>query len=104
MTLREFLLKNAPRAEQETRRRQLREEWVAAVNKLLAQIRAWVTDAGTAELLNLEPLYFEKVEQGMGAYSIQGLAINFGESAVKVVPVGRHVAFHLGPYAEPGHE
>ncbi len=37
MTLHEFLLKNAPRVEQENRRRQLRDEWIAAVNRLLAQ-------------------------------------------------------------------
>ena len=104
MTLREFLLKNAPRAEQEKRRRHWREEWVAAVDRLLAQLRAWLADAGTAELLDLQPLDFEKREQGLGAYHIQGLAINFGESTVKVVPVGRTVLAHLGPYAQPGHE
>src|SRR5258708_3342299 len=104
MTLREFLLKNAPRAEQEKQRRQLREEWIEAVDRLLAQLRAWLTDATTAELLDLEPLEFEKREQGLGAYHIQGLAINFGESTVKVVPVGHIVLFHLGPYAEPRHE
>src|SRR2546422_8770700 len=104
MTLREFLLKNAPRTEQEKRRRQWREEWIGAVDRLLAQLRAWLTDVGTAELLDLESLEFEKREQGLGAYHIQGLAINFGERTVKVVPVGRNVAAHLGPYAEPGHE
>jgi hypothetical protein len=104
MTLREFLLKNAPHAEQERRRRQWRNDWIAAVDKLLAQLRAWLADAGTAELLDLEPLEFEKREQGLGAYHIRGLAINFGESTVKVVPVGRTVLAHLGPYAEPGHE
>ncbi len=104
MTLREFLQKNAPRAEQEKQRRQLREEWIAAVHRLLGQLRAWLTEAATAEFLDLVPLEFEKREQGLGAYHIQGLAINFGESTVKVVPVGRTVLVHLGPYAEPGHE
>jgi hypothetical protein len=104
MTLREFLLQNAPRAEQEKRRRQRREEWTAAIERLLAQMRAWLTDTGTAELLDLEPLDFEKREQGLGAYHVPGLAIHFGESVVTVVPVGRNVLAHLGPYAEPGHE
>jgi hypothetical protein len=104
MTLREFLLKNAPRAEQEKRRRQWRQEWIAAVDRLLAQLRAWLADASTAELLALEQLDFEKREQGLGAYHIHGLAINFGERTVKVVPVGRTVLAHLGPYAEAGHE
>jgi len=104
MTFRDFLLKNAPRTEQEKRRRQLREEWIGAVDRLLAQLRAWLTDAEAAALLDLEPLEFEKREQGLGAYHIRGLAINFGESTVKVVPVGRIVLAHLGSYAEPGHE
>jgi hypothetical protein len=104
MTLREFLLKNAPQAEQEKRRRQWRDEWIAAVDRLLAQLRAWLTDADTAKLLDLEPLDFEKREQHLGTYHIRGLAIHFGESTVKVVPVGRAVLAHLGPYAEPGFE
>ncbi|MBY0528499.1 MAG: hypothetical protein K2R98_34230 [Gemmataceae bacterium] len=102
MTLREFLLKNAPR--EEMRRRQSREEWIVAVDRLLAQLRTWLADSQTAELLDLEPLAFEKREQFLGTYHIKGLAIHFGERTVKVVPVGRAVLAHLGPYAEPGHE
>ena len=101
MTLREFLLKNAPR--DEIARRQIRDEWVAAVDRLLAQMRDWLMDT-TGDLLDLEPLEFEKREQGLGSYRIKGLAIHFGERTVKVLPVGRRVLFHLGPYAEAGHE
>jgi len=104
MTLREFLLQNAPRAEQEKRRRQSREEWIAAVDRLLAQLRAWLSEGDTVEFLDIESLDFEKREQGLGTYHIRGLAIHFGESTVKVVPVGRNVLAHLGPYAEAGHE
>jgi hypothetical protein len=102
MTLREFLLKNAPR--DEMLRRRWREDWTAAVDRLLAQIRDWLADAATAGLLDIEPLVFEKREQGLGAYRIQGLAIHFGETTVKVVPVGRRVVAHLGPHAEAGHQ
>jgi hypothetical protein len=102
MTLREFLLKNAPHDEMQWR--QIREEWIAAVDQLLTQLRAWLTEAGTAELLDLEPLEFERREQGLGTYHIKGLAIHFGERTVKVVPVGRRVLAHLGPYAAAGHE
>jgi hypothetical protein len=102
MTLREFLLKNAPR--DEIRRRQHRDEWIAAIDRLLAQLRGWLKDADTAGILDIEPLEFEKREQGLGAYSIKGLAIHFGERTVKVVPIGRGVLAHLGPYAEAGHE
>src|SRR5947209_6758390 len=102
MTLREFLLKNAPR--DEIKRRHWREEWIAAVDRLLAQLSTWLREGGTADLLDLEPLDFEKREQGLGAYHIRGLAIHYGERTVKVVPVGRRVLAHLGPYAEGGHE
>jgi hypothetical protein len=102
MTLREFLLKNTPH--DEVRRRRWREDWVGYVDRLLKQLRDWVTEANAADLLDLETLEFEKREQGLGAYRIKGLAIHFGERTVRVVPVGRTVAAHLGPYAEPGHE
>jgi hypothetical protein len=102
MTLREFLTKNAPR--EEILRRRWREDWIAYVDRLLKKLRDWLTEANAADLLDLAPLEFEKREQGLGAYRIKGLAIHFGESTVKVVPVGRNVAAHLGPYAEPGHE
>ena len=104
MTLREFLLQNALPAEQEKRRRQWRKDWVEAVERLLAQMRSWLAEGGTADLLDLETLDFEKREQGLGAYHVPGLAIHYGERTVKVVPVGRNVLAHLGPYAEPGHE
>jgi hypothetical protein len=102
MTLREFLTKNAPR--EEMLRRRWREDWIAYVDRLLKKLRDWITEADAADLLDLETLEFEKREQGLGAYRIKGLAIHFGERTVKVVPVGRNVAAHLGPYAEPGHE
>lgn len=75
-----------------------------AVHRLLAQLRAWLTEADSGEILDLEPLEFEKREQGLGAYRIKGLAIHFGERTVKIVPVGRMVLAPLGPFAEAGHE
>src|SRR6266496_3913894 len=102
MTLHEFLKKNAPR--DEMRRRQWREGWIGYVDRLLKRVRDWIAEAGAADLLDLETLEFDKREQGLGAYRIKGLAIHFGERTVKIVPVGRNVAAHLGSFAEPGHE
>lgn len=102
MTLREFLVKNAPR--QELERRRCREEWVAAVDRLVTQLWRWLDEANTDNLLELELLDLERREQGLGTYHVKGLAISFGERAVKIIPVGRSVLAHLGPYAEPGHE
>jgi hypothetical protein len=102
MSLHEFLVKNAPR--DAIQRRQQRAMWIGAVARLLKQMQEWLIDTGSHELLEMEPLEFERREQGLGAYRIQGLAIHFGERTVKVVPVGRRVLAHLGPYAEAGHE
>jgi hypothetical protein len=102
MTLREFLVKKAPR--DDMLRRRSREEWMAAVDQLLAQLRKWLHEAGAADFLELEPLELDQREQGLGTYHIRGLAIHFGETTVKVLPAGRHVLAHLGPYAEPGHD
>jgi hypothetical protein len=102
MSLREFLIKNYPR--DEALRKRWREDWIAYVDRLVAKLRDWLSKSGAAELLDLETLEFERREQGLGAYHIKGLAIHFGERTVKVVPVGRAVAPHLGPFAEPGHE
>jgi hypothetical protein len=102
MTLREFLLKNVPR--DEMCRRRARDEWIASVDRLLKQLRDWLTEGGTADLLDLESLELDKREQGLGAYTIKGLAIHFGERTVRVVPVGRTVLARLGPHTEPGHE
>jgi len=102
MTLREFLIQNAPR--DEILRRRWREDWIAYVDRLLKRLRDWLTEANAADLLDVETLEFEKREQGLGSYRIKGLAIHFGERIVRVVPVGRTVAAHLGRYAESGHE
>jgi hypothetical protein len=102
MTLREFLQKNAPR--DEMLRRRWREDWIAYVDRLLAQLRSWLSEMDATDLLDLETVELERREQGLGAYHIKGLAIHFGERTVKVVPVGRTVAPNLGPFAEPGHE
>ena len=102
MTLQEFLRQNAPR--DEMLRRRWRDDWIGYVDRLLKQLRDWLADAGATDLLDIQTLEFDKREQGLGAYRIKGLAIHFGERTVKVVPVGRTVAAHLGPYAEPGHE
>jgi hypothetical protein len=102
MTLREFLLQNAPR--DEIRRRRACEEWIASVDRLLKQLHDWLTEADTASLLDLETLELDKREQGLGSYRIKGLAIHFGANTVNVMPVGRNVLAHLGLHAEPGHE
>jgi hypothetical protein len=102
MTLREFLLQNTPAMEKEEQRRRARDEWIAAVSRLLAQMRDWLTEAGAAELLDVRPLEVERREQSLGAYVAPGLAIRFGERTVKVEPIARTVLAPAALAPEPG--
>lgn len=104
MTLREFLLENAPAVEKEKQRQQARDEWIAAVNQLLAQMRDWLKEAGALELLDIRPLEFERREEKLGAYEVPGLDIHFGDRTVKVEPVARAVLAPAGLYTEPGQQ
>src|SRR4051812_5728534 len=89
-TFHEFLQEKAREYNQDERR-QLREEWVAAVDCLMAQLRAWLKDAEAAQLLDITPLTVEKAEENMGAYKVQGFRVHVGAAVVEVVPVARRV-------------
>jgi hypothetical protein len=94
-TLREFLQDKAREQDQQERHRR-REEWVAAVGRLLGQFRTWLQEADSDGLLELIPVDFDKLEEGLGAYRIQGLTIRLGGSEIRVVPVGRTVVGYFG--------
>ena len=102
MTLREFLVKNAPRQELERRRR--REEWVAAVDRLINQVQQWLKEANADGLLEVFVIEVERQEQGLGTYLAKSLELVYGERIVKVFPVGRSALADLGPFGEPGHQ
>src|SRR5271155_578266 len=87
----EFLHKKAEEQRQISRR-DLRDEWILAVDRLTALIANWLHESDPEGLLDLIPLTFDKAEKGLGAYKIQGLQIGVGDLAVKVVPVARLVA------------
>src|SRR5438093_1104654 len=99
MTFREFLEKQVQQSHHKERRER-REEWIAAVGRLVAQLRAWLTESDPAEVLDVVPIEMEKAEPGLGSYRIPGLKINLGEAAVQVVPVGRNVVGIVGPQGD----
>src|SRR5258708_3711346 len=99
--LREFLEKKAGEMSQDERRKR-REDWLAAVGRLVAQLRAWLREADEKSLLEIAPLDVEKLEQGLGAYKAEGLRITLGDSAVQVVPVGRNVVGFVGDGGDAG--
>ena len=86
----EFLHKKAEEQGQ-TSRRERRDEWVLAVNRLYDQILGWLREADPDGLLELIPLSFNKAEKGLGPYKVQGLQIGMGDLSVQVLPVARNV-------------
>jgi hypothetical protein len=96
MTFREFLQKKAEEQHQ-PQRRQRRDEWIEAVRRLITQLRAWLAEADPEKLLDVVPLVVERVEPGLGAYSIPSLKIGVGDATVEVVPIGRNALGFVNP-------
>jgi hypothetical protein len=101
MTFQEFLERRANQ-QQHRVRRERREEWIAAVGRLMDQLRAWLAEADPASVLDVIPITMEKAEPGLGIYSIPGLKISLGNAAVQVVPIGRNAVGHVGPQGDSG--
>jgi hypothetical protein len=101
MTFREFLKRKAEE-ERQAERRQRRDEWVAAVGRLIQQVRTWLEESDPEHFLDIVPQEVEKVEQGLGLYKAPGLKIGVGDAAVRVVPVGRNAVGLVGPQGDDG--
>jgi len=87
----EFLHKKAEEQNQGSRRER-RDEWIAAVQRLVDRIIGWLREADPERLLDITPQTIEKSEVGLGSYRISGLRIAVGDLAVRVVPVARNLA------------
>ena len=72
-----------------------REEWIAAVGRLVAQIKDWLGQADTKRILMIEEAPLRLSEQGLGTYEIPGLTIGLGPREVRIRPVARYVATPL---------
>ncbi len=71
-----------------------REEWVAAVDRLIAQIKEWLREADPGRILTIEETTHELREHGIGSYEAPGLWIGIGVRQVRVEPISRNV---IGP-------
>ncbi len=87
-TFQQFLEKFA-KEQRQPERRQRRDEWIAAVGRLIEQIRAWLAESDPHQLLDVIPFEVEKWEPALGKYKIPSLKIGVGEEAVRVDPMGR---------------
>ncbi len=99
MTFREFLETKAQQR-QHKERRERREEWIAAVGRLIGQMRGWLAESDPAGVLEVLPMEVERAEPGLGTYRVQSLKVRLGESAVEVMPVGRNAVGTVAPSGE----
>jgi hypothetical protein len=87
-TFQEFLEKLA-RQQHHQERHARREEWIAAVGRLLDRLRQWLTESDPNRVLEILPMEILAVEPGLGSYTVPSLKIGLGDVSVRVVPVGR---------------
>jgi hypothetical protein len=72
-----------------------REEWIAAVDRLLTQIKDWLEQADEGRILIIQETSLPISEQGIGTYEIRCLTLGLGPREVRVKPVARFVASPL---------
>ncbi len=96
MTLREFLKEKAhEKTSREMRER--REEWVAAMERFMAQLRGWLEEVNTDNVLDVVHEEVEKREEGLGKYLVPSLRIELGARTVMIEPAGRNSIGFLLP-------
>jgi hypothetical protein len=95
-SLKEFLASEAEklRGEQSEAMRK-REEWIASVERLLAQMKEWLGQADAKRILMIDESPIRVSERGLGTYEIPALTIGLGAREVRVKPVARYVGAPL---------
>jgi hypothetical protein len=94
-SLQEFLDEQAERIRTENSKAALmRMEWVAAVDRLMDQIKDWIAQADPKRILTIEEQTITIREERIGSYEVRALTIILGISSVRVQPIGRYV---MGP-------
>jgi hypothetical protein len=74
-----------------------RQEWIAAVDRLLAQIKDWLQEADPEQILLIQETTHKLRERMIGTYEIHGLSIGLGLREIRVEPVARSVAGPMSP-------
>jgi hypothetical protein len=102
LTFREFLDTKAKQQHQ-PERRQRREEWIAVVERLLSQLRGWLSESDPERILDVVPIKVQRFEQGLGSYDAWGLRISLGDGVpVHVTPIGRDSVGTVGLHGNGG--
>jgi hypothetical protein len=99
-SLKEFLASEAEklRGEQPEALRK-RDEWVGAVERLLAQMKEWLDEADANHVLTFKAGRMPLREVGIGDYEVPVLFVEIGVRQVSIKPVARFVA---GPLSSTG--
>src|SRR5947208_2762695 len=85
-TLTDFLKEQAEeRHSQAAERLRRREEWVASVQRLLNQVKTWLRQADTVNLLELEEGQVVRREEGLETYQVPTLTVRLGDRTLEIV-------------------
>jgi hypothetical protein len=99
-SLKEFLDEQAERLKTEpSKAAARRDEWVAAVERLMAQVRDWLAEADPNHVLAIEERTVKIREEMIGSYEVPALTIILGLRSVRVEPIARNV---MGPLEQTG--
>lgn len=92
MTFKEFLqVREADVRKDEAERDATIDEWVRATNKLVTQIRDWLSESDTSQLLRFVDTRVGQFEAKLGAYDNVALEIRLGGQVAALQPVARFV-------------
>jgi hypothetical protein len=82
-SLREYLAENADRLRVEKQRAVVRrDEWVAAVDELIVEIRRWLGESDPDHLFSVTEVPHTIDEEGIGHYEVKGLKIVLGPRVI----------------------
>ncbi len=75
---------------------EIKKDWLSALEKLMTQIKQWVSDPQWKEITSIKEHYAEKEEEYLGNYKVPVLFISGKNSLVEVRPVGRFAIGAIG--------
>ena len=101
MTFQEFLEKKATQRESKDRR-ELRDEWVASVTRLLETIRRWLGESDPKKVLEVSTTNVLRHEPYLGTYEIPSLKISLGDQSIGLLPNGRLAVGVVGTHGNLG--
>lgn len=91
-SFREWLKGEEQKDKREGKRREIREDWVGAVNRFLDRCRTWLSEIDSEGILSLRLTTQEKAEIGLGRYEVPLLVIEHDDTRIHVAPVARNTA------------